>query len=68
LTNLISSATGFSCSLPTQNGKVYMMEYKDSLTDSSWTALPLAAGNGGVLTLTDPIATSSQRFYRVRQW
>jgi hypothetical protein len=30
--------------------------------------LPLVAGSGGTLTLTDPTATNAQRFYRVRQW
>jgi alpha-tubulin suppressor-like RCC1 family protein len=59
---------GFSVSLPTQSGRVYRLEYKTSLTDSNWTALPLAAGNGGALTLTDPTATNLQRFYRVRWW
>jgi hypothetical protein len=59
---------GFSVSLPTQSGRVYRFEYKTSLADSNWTALPLAAGNGGALTLTDPTATNLQRFYRVRQW
>ncbi len=58
----------FSLSLPTQSGRVYRLEYKNSPTESNWTALPLAAGNGGTLTLTDTTATSSQRFYRVRQW
>ena len=59
---------GFSVSLSTQSGRVCRLEYKTSLTDSNWTALPLAAGNGGALTLTDPTATNLQRFYRVRQW
>lgn len=66
--NLISSTGSFSFSLPTQNGKVYAMEYKNSLADNNWTALPLIAGTGGVLTLTDPTATGAQRYYRVRQW
>jgi alpha-tubulin suppressor-like RCC1 family protein len=59
---------GFSASLPTRSGKVYLLEYKNSLADSNWTGLPLVAGNGGVITLTDPTANGSQRFYRVRQW
>jgi hypothetical protein len=59
---------GFTLSLPSQSGRVYDMEYKNSLTDSQWTALPLVAGTGGTLTLTDPTAPTSQRFYLVRQW
>jgi uncharacterized protein YjbI with pentapeptide repeats len=68
LTNLVGMTNSFSCSLATQSGRVYALEYKNSLSDSNWTALPLAAGNGGMLTLTDPTATGSQRFYRVQQW
>jgi hypothetical protein len=61
-------ANSFSVSLPTQNGRVFVLEYKKSLTDSNWTALPLAAGVGGIQILTDTTATNSQRFYRVRRW
>lgn len=68
----VSSVTytpsGFSVALPTQSGRVYVLEYKNSLTDGSWTALPLAAGNGGILTVTDPTVAGPQRFYRVQQW
>jgi hypothetical protein len=69
LTNPQPGANGFSVRLPTRNGRVYRLEYKNSLEDGNWTALPLAAGNGAMLTLTDAAATNSaQRFYRVRQW
>jgi alpha-tubulin suppressor-like RCC1 family protein len=63
------SAGGFSLILPTQSGRVYRLEYKNSLSDSNWIALPLAAGNGKMLALTDSSATNgTARFYRVRQW
>jgi hypothetical protein len=72
LQGLISSpacdTSGFSVALSTQNGRVYRMEYKNSLTDSDWTALPLVAGNGKILRLTDSSATNSPRFYRVMRW
>ncbi len=58
---------GFNVSLPTQNGRVYQLEYKNSLTDSLWQSLPLRAGIGGLLPLTDP-AVASQRFYRALRW
>lgn len=61
-------ANGFSFSVLTENGKVYRMEYKDSLSKSTWTSLPLAAGNGGILAFTDSTATNSQRFYRIARW
>ena len=59
---------GFSLSLTTRSGRVYLLEYKNSLTDGNWTGLPLVAGKGGVITLTDPTASGSQRYYRIRQW
>jgi hypothetical protein len=34
---------------------------KDLLADTGRTAVPLVAGNGGVLTLTDSTATGNQR-------
>ena len=38
---------GFNVSLPTQNGRVYQLEYNNSLTDSLWQSLPLHAGTVG---------------------
>jgi len=58
----------FSLSLPAQSGKVFALEYKNLLTDPLWTGLPLVAGNGTNLLLTDPTAANPQRFYRVRRW
>lgn len=68
LSNPSWTAKGFSVFLPSQSGRVYQLEYKNSLSDANWTPLPLTAGNGGLLTLTDPTTNSSQRFYRVRRW
>jgi hypothetical protein len=61
-------ANGFSASLPSQSGKVYGLAYKLSLNDAGWSGLPLVPGTGGILLLTDPSATNSQRFYRVQRW
>jgi hypothetical protein len=68
LINPLHSNGIFSLSLPTQNGHVYRLEFKDSLADNSWMTSPLISGNGNLQTLTDSAATNSQRFYRVRQW
>ncbi len=68
MANPTCTPNGFSVSVPTQSGRVYRLEYKNSLADGNWTALPLVAGNGGVRTLSDPTAAGAQRFYRVRQW
>jgi alpha-tubulin suppressor-like RCC1 family protein len=58
----------FSATLPTQSGRVYALQYKTSVTDTNWLALPLAPGLGTEATLVDPTATDPQRFYRVLQW
>jgi hypothetical protein len=68
LSNPFRSNATFSVSLPTQNGRVYALEFKNSLTNNSWMTLPLVAGNGSSQMLTDSTATNSQRFYRVHQW
>lgn len=68
LNNPTRSAAGFSVSVPTQSGRVYALEYKNSLEDTVWTPLPLVAGTGRERTLTDPTANIAQRFYRVRRW
>jgi len=41
LVNPTWSTNGFSVSVPTQNGQVYRLEYKNSLSDSDWMGLPL---------------------------
>ena len=58
----------FGLSLPSQSGKVYVLQYQNSLSDGNWISLPLVPGNGGTLLLTDLTATNSQRIYRVQQW
>ncbi|WP_160164593.1 hypothetical protein [Pedosphaera parvula] len=68
LSNPSASSNTFKLSLPTQSGKVYVLEYKASLSDTNWTSLPLVPGNGSTLFLTDPTATNAQQFYRVRRW
>jgi alpha-tubulin suppressor-like RCC1 family protein len=68
ITNPSLTNDGFTCSIPSDSGRVYRLEYKNSLSDSEWSALPLLAGNGGILVLTDSTTTNSQRFYRVRRW
>jgi alpha-tubulin suppressor-like RCC1 family protein len=64
----LSYTNKFSVQIPSQSGRVYVLEYKDALTDLTWSALPLVAGDGGELSLRDPTPTGNQRFYRVRRW
>jgi alpha-tubulin suppressor-like RCC1 family protein len=62
------TSNGFTVSVKTECGRVYRLEYKESLSDVTWKALPLAAGNGRTLTLTDPLLQQGQRFYRIHRW
>ncbi|MBI4657808.1 MAG: immunoglobulin domain-containing protein, partial [Verrucomicrobia bacterium] len=56
----------FQVSVATSSGKTYVLECKDSLAEPIWKPLTSVLGNGAVRVLTDPSATTSQRFYRVR--
>ncbi len=56
----------FSAAVPTLAGRSYRLEFKTSLNQTNWTALPAVTGDGAILWLSDPAATNAQRFYRVR--
>lgn len=58
---------GFSASLPTLNGRVYQLQYRNFLANGPWQSLLLQAGTGGNLKWIDP-AMTSQRFYRAQRW
>lgn len=58
----------FRFSFPTERGKVYLVEFKEALTDQTWGAFPLVRGNGQVHTWSDKSALGPNRFYRVRCW
>lgn len=58
----------FGFSFPTDRGRVYLVEFKDALTDQKWGAFPLVRGNGQVHTWSDTSALGANRFYRVRCW
>lgn len=62
------TVTGFKVIVSSQSGRVYRLEYKNSPADAEWTPLPLVAGNGKDLVLTDATALDAGRFYRVRRW
>lgn len=48
----------------TQSNFSYLVEYTDSLSPLSWTALTTVPGTGGVVVVTDPNANGAQRYYR----
>lgn len=62
------STNGFTLSVPSEKGRIYSLEYKNSLDENDWKPLPLIAGNGSQISLNDPASTSTQRFYRVQRW
>jgi len=53
---------GIVVSLPLQSERVCRLEYIPSLDNTNWLPLPLAAGNGGTTTLTDPSPTDMRGF------
>ena len=57
----------FSLSVATLAGKTYTLEFKNALTDPSWSPVYSIVGNGTVRTLTDTNSGFDQRFYRVNQ-
>jgi hypothetical protein len=68
LLNAAWQSNRFSALVQTLSPKTYALEYKDSLSATTWTSLSTNAGNGALRVLTDPATTTSQRFYRMRQW
>jgi ELWxxDGT repeat protein len=56
----------FSVSVPTVRGRTYFLECKRTLSDPNWTPLLAVFGDGTTKTLTDPDATTAERFYQVR--
>jgi hypothetical protein len=56
-----------SVSFASELGSNYLLEYKHSLEDTSWTpVLPVVTGTGGIMTLQDTNPPADSRYYRVR--
>ena len=56
-----------SIRFPSETGLNYLLEYKNLLTDPTWTPLPPALpGTGGVMALQDTNPPADSRYYRVR--
>ncbi|MBW8864320.1 MAG: carbohydrate-binding protein [Verrucomicrobia bacterium] len=54
-------------SFPTVNGYSYQVQYKNDLTDASWTSLGSSlSGNNSAQSVNDPTGGNSHRFYRVQ--
>jgi hypothetical protein len=64
---LQTSGTNFILNWPAPAGQMYQLEYKDDLSDPTWTPLGgSVTGNGGTLILTNSLTASPQRFLRLR--
>jgi hypothetical protein len=68
LFNPTRQGSRFSALLQTLNRKHYVLERKDSLAETNWSAVCTNSGNGALRLLADPSALTPQRFYRTRQW
>lgn len=66
--NPTATSLGLSLQIPSRSGRFYASEYTTSLQGTAWWRLPLVAGNGHLLTLTDLSASGVQRFYRFQEW
>ena len=66
VSNSVYAKGVFRLSVPTEQGRSYILEFTDSLTPANWTALPAVTGDGMVTVLVDPAATNQQRFYRLQ--
>ncbi len=60
----------FRVSVATIAGRSYVLEYQNAIgapANTNWTALPTVNGDGTVRQITDPNASATRRFYRLRQ-
>jgi hypothetical protein len=62
----VQTASGLSVPISSVEGLSYSLEYKNALSDATWTpATTSLPGTGGILILQDTNSTASSRFYRV---
>ena len=66
ITGILATSANISVTFQSVTGLNYTLEYKNLLTDPSWTILsPSTPGTGGPLTLHDTNEPPALRFYRV---
>lgn len=59
------TGSDFIFSFQTEVGKNYVIQFKDSLTETGWQSLPASPGNGFVKTAIIAAPAIGQRFYRL---
>jgi len=62
----VFNSSAFSVSINTVPGASYNLEYKTSLSDSTWSQSASVVGDGSTKVLADQGAASGSRFYRIR--
>jgi len=65
LYNPVWTSNVFSFQFNARSNVVYQPQFKTSLADSNWTALPSIAGQRAAVTVTDTNRPAAPRFYRV---
>jgi len=68
LSNPTRAENTFVASAKTQSGRVYALQYNDSLETTNWISLPLVPGTGAERVFIDSTAGAATRFYRLRRW
>lgn len=66
IVSITQNGANVTISFTTIAGPTYTLEYKNSLSDAQWTTAGSAPGTGNTVSITDPAATATTRFYRVR--
>jgi hypothetical protein len=64
IVNTALISTNFTFAINTVAERTYVVEYKTNLTDAAWTFLENLSGNGSLQTITVPISSASQSFFR----
>jgi hypothetical protein len=57
----------FMVSIQSELGETYTVSYANSLSSPNWQTLTNIIGNGGIITVTNSAAGSSQQFFRLIQ-
>lgn len=59
------NGSNLSFSFATVSGSTYVVQYTDSLRSPSWHTLQTVPGDGSVYTITVPLSSPAQRFFRL---
>jgi len=66
ISNIKVMGSNFTLSAPSQAGYSYILEYKNSMSDSTWIPIQTNNGTGGMIDLTNAGMTGPSRFFHIR--